>query len=347
MQIGSVVIGPEHPPFFIAEMSGNHNHSLDRALQIVDAMAAAGAHALKLQTYTAETMTLDIAEREFRIDDPDSLWAGQSLYALYELAHTPWEWHAPLFARARALGMQAFSTPFDESAVDFLETLDVPCYKIASFENVDLPLLRKVAATGKPVILSTGMASLIELGEAVSTLREAGCRDLVLLRCVSSYPAPPEESHLRTLAHMREAFGCEVGLSDHTLGIGTAIAAVAMGASVVEKHVTLRRADGGVDSAFSLEPGEVRMLVQEMDHARRALGGVRYGPGVKEAASLQFRRTLYVSCDIKAGERLSAENVRAIRPGLGLLPKYLPQVLGRRVVKDIARGTPVAWEWLD
>lgn len=347
MQIGSAAIGLAHKPFFIAEMSGNHNHSLDRALAIVEAMAAAGASALKLQTYTADTMTLDIAEREFRIDNPDSLWAGQSLHALYELAHTPWEWHAPLFARARALGMEAFSTPFDETAVDFLETLDVPCYKIASFENVDLPLLRKVAATGKPVILSTGMASLVELGEAVSTLREGGCRDLVLLRCVSSYPAPAEESHLRTLPHMREAFGCEVGLSDHTLGIGTAIAAVAMGASVVEKHVTLRRADGGVDSAFSLEPEEVRMLVQEMDQARRALGSVRYGPGTKEVASLQFRRTLYVTRDLKAGERLSADNVRAIRPGNGLLPKYLPQVLGRRVARDIARGTPVAWEWLD
>jgi N-acetylneuraminate synthase len=339
-------IGRECPPFVIAEMSGNHNQSLERALQIVEAAAASGAHALKLQTYTPDTMTLDIDVGEFHIDDPKSLWAGTSLHKLYAQAHTPWEWHKPLFERAAALGMLAFSTPFDETAVDFLESLDVPAYKIASFENTDLPLIRRVAETGKPMIISTGMATVAELDEAVRTARTAGCRDLVLLKCTSSYPASPENTNLRTIAHLRELFGCEVGLSDHTMGTGAAIAAIALGASVVEKHFTLCRADGGVDSAFSLEPEEMKTLVVETERAWQALGEVTYGPTAQERASLTYRRSLYVVQDIEAGETLSPENIRAIRPGLGLSPKYLDMVLGTRVKQTLKRGTPLTWEAL-
>lgn len=340
-------IGLDHPPFVIAEMSGNHNGSLDRALAIVDAVAGAGAQALKLQTYTADTMTLDLAHGEFRIDDADSLWAGRTLYDLYREAHTPWDWHAPIFERARARGLVAFSTPFDATAVDFLESLEVPCYKVASFENVDLPLIRRVAATGKPLILSTGLATLNEIAEAVAAARDAGCRDLVLLKCTSAYPASPADSHLRTIPHLRAAFGCEVGLSDHTLGQGAALAAIALGATVIEKHVTLRRADGGVDSAFSLEPHELRQLVEDGERARLALGEVRYGPTAGEVASLRFRRSLYVVRDVRRGEALTRDNVRAIRPGLGLPPKHLEQVLGRRAGRDIAAGTALAWDLID
>jgi N-acetylneuraminate synthase len=337
-------IGLDHPPFVIAEMSGNHNGSLDRALAIVDAIADTGAQALKLQTYTADTMTLNLAEREFVIDDPNSLWAGRTLYDLYREAHTPWEWHAPIFARARARGLVAFSTPFDATAVDFLESLDVPCYKIASFENVDLPLIRKVAATGKPLIISTGLATLAEIAEAVAAARDAGCRDLVLLKCTSAYPASPADSHLRTIPHLRAAFGCEVGLSDHTLGVGAALASIALGATVIEKHVTLRRADGGVDSAFSLEPQELKQLVEDGERARLALGEVRYGPSANEVNSLRFRRSLYVVRDVPRGQVFTPENVRAIRPGLGLAPKHFEQVLGRRAARDIAAGTALAWD---
>lgn len=337
-------IGLDHPPFVIAEMSGNHNGSLDRALAIVDAIADTGAQALKLQTYTADTMTLNVAEREFAIDDPNSLWAGRTLYDLYREAHTPWEWHAPIFERARARGLVAFSTPFDATAVDFLESLDVPCYKIASFENVDLPLIRKVAATGKPLIISTGLATLAEIAEAVAAARDAGCRDLVLLKCTSAYPASPADSHLRTIPHLRAAFGCEVGLSDHTLGVGAALASIALGATVIEKHVTLRRADGGVDSAFSLEPQELKQLVEDGERARLALGGVHYGPSANEVNSLRFRRSLYVVRNMACGEAFTGENVRAIRPGLGLAPKHFEQVLGRRAARDIAAGTALAWD---
>jgi N-acetylneuraminate synthase len=339
-------IGPDHPPFVIAEMSGNHNGSLDRALAIVDAVAEAGAQALKLQTYTADTMTLDLAEGEFVIDDPRSLWAGRTLYDLYREAHTPWEWHAPIFERARALGLVAFSTPFDVTAVDFLESLGVPCYKIASFENVDLPLIRRAAMTGKPLIISTGLATLNEIADAVTAARDSGCRDLVLLKCTSAYPASPADSHLRTIPHLRAAFECEVGLSDHTLGNGAALAAIALGATVIEKHVTLRRADGGVDSAFSLEPHELKQLVEDSDRARLALGSVRYGPSASEVGSLRFRRSLYVVRDVRAGEELTRENVRAIRPGLGLAPKYLERVLGRRAARSIAAGTALTWDLL-
>lgn len=275
--IGNRQVGQDHPPFVIAEMSGNHNQSLDRALAIVEAAAKAGAHALKLQTYTADTMTLDIDEGEFYIEDPNSLWKGASLHKLYQLAHTPWEWHAPIFKRANELGMLAFSTPFDESAVDFLESLDVPCYKIASFENTDLPLIRKVAATGKPMIISTGMASVAELDESVRTAREAGCKDLILLKCTSTYPATPENTNIRTIPHLRDLFGTEVGLSDHTMGTGVSVASVALGATVIEKHFTLSRAEGGVDSAFSMEPAEMASLVLESERAWQALGRITYG----------------------------------------------------------------------
>lgn len=344
--IGGIPIGRDAEPFIIAELSGNHNGSLDRALGIVDAIAAAGAQALKLQTYTADTMTIDHSEGEFFIDDPKSLWKGTSLYKLYQEASTPWEWHAPIFARARARGLVAFSTPFDATAVDFLLSLDVPAFKIASFENTDLPLIRKVAATGKPMIVSTGMATLAEIDEAVRTAREGGCRELVLLKCTSSYPASPAFSNLATIPHLRSVFDCEVGLSDHTLGIGAAVASVALGASVIEKHVTLSRADGGVDSAFSLEPAELAQLVTETKTAWQALGTLQAGPSEHERGSLVFRRSLYVCQDLAAGDVLTPENLRAIRPGLGLPPKFIDQVLGRRVSRAVRRGTPMQWDLL-
>ena len=344
IRLGDRLIGRDHPPFVIAEMSGNHNRSLDRALEIVEAAARAGAHALKIQTYTPDTMTLDLDQREFHISDQASPWAGASLYRLYGEAYTPWDWHAPIFERARQLGLLAFSTPFDDSAVAYLESLNVPCYKIASFENTDIPLIRRVAATGKPMIVSTGMATVAELDETVRAAREAGCSDLVLLKCTSSYPASPEQTNLLTIPHLRTRFDCEVGLSDHTGGIGAAVASVALGATVVEKHLTLRRADGGVDSAFSLEPEELTQLVVETCRAWQALGEVNYGPTAAERPSLQFRRSLYVVEDVQAGELLTARNVRAIRPGLGLPPKCAEQVIGRRAAVDIARGTPLAWD---
>lgn len=343
LTISRRTIGTASQPFIVAEMSGNHNGSLDRALKLVEAAAACGAHALKIQTYTADTMTLGIDRGEFVVSDPESLWGGKSLYELYQQAYTPWEWHQPIFAACRRLGLIGFSTPFDETAVNFLESLDVPCYKIASFENTDLPLIRQVAATGKPLIISTGMATVAELDETVRTARDAGCRDLVLLKCTSTYPALPEHSNIVTLPHLRELFGCEVGLSDHTMGVGAAVASVALGATVVEKHFTLRRADGGVDSAFSMEPHEMSQLVVETERAWQALGRVNYGPTDAEKKSLQYRRSLYIVKDLRAGEVLSRENVRAIRPGLGLSPKHLEQVLGRKVTRDVPRGTALDW----
>jgi len=347
IQIGNRLIGRGHAPLVIAEMSGNHNGSLERALAIVDAAAAAGAQALKLQTYTADTMTIDLDRDEFFIADPDNLWTGNSLYKLYAEASTPWDWHAPLFARARQHGMLAFSSPFDASAVDFLATLDVPAYKIASFENIDLPLIRKAAATGKPLIISTGMASVAEIGEAVEAARGAGCRDLVLLKCTSSYPASPDDSHLATIPHLRDLFGCQVGLSDHTMGIGAAVAAVALGATVIEKHFTLSRDDGGVDSAFSLQPAELKLLVEESERARQAVGRVHYGRTAIEERSLQYRRSLYIVEDLRAGAVLTTTNLRAIRPGLGLPPKFIEQALGRRLRRDARRGTPLSWDLLE
>jgi len=346
IKIDNREIGVNVPPFVIAEMSGNHNQSLDRALEIVDAAAKAGAHALKIQTYTADTMTLDLDEGEFFISDPNSLWKGKSLYKLYEEAYTPWEWHKSIFDRCRELGIIGFSTPFDDTAVDFLETLDVPCYKIASFENTDIPLIRKVAATGKPMIISTGMATVAELDETVRSAREAGCKDLILLKCTSTYPATAENTNIQTIPHMRELFGCEVGLSDHTMGVGVSIASVALGATVIEKHLTLNRADGGVDSSFSVEPIEMSQLVIETERAWQAIGQVYYGPTVVEKKSTQFRRSLYVVQNLKAGDVLTQENLRAIRPGLGLPPKYYDQVLGKAVKQDVRRGTALSWSLL-
>ena len=339
----SRLLGASTPPFVIAEMSGNHNQSLDRALAIVDAAAKSGAHALKLQTYTPDTMTLDLDEREFHISDPTSLWAGRSLYDLYGEAYTPWAWHQPIFERARELGIIAFSTPFDDTAVDLLESLGAPCYKIASFENTDLPLIRRVAATGKPLIISTGMATVAELDETVRAARHAGCRDLVLLKCTSTYPSTPEHTNLRTIPHLRELFGCEVGLSDHTMGVGASVASVVLGATVIEKHFTLNRADGGVDSNFSMEPAEMAQLVVETGRAWQALGHVQYGPTEAEQKSIVYRRSLYVVRDVKAGDVLTRENVRAIRPGLGLPTKCLEQVLGKTARQDLKRGTALTW----
>jgi len=338
-KIANRSVGLDQPPFIIAEMSGNHNQSLDRALQIVDAAAAAGAHAIKLQTYTADTMTIDVKTGEFLIQDAKSLWNGKTLYDLYKEAYTPWEWHAPLFERARKLGMIPFSTPFDETAVDFLESLGAPFYKVASFENTDLPLIRRIARTGKPVIVSTGMASLSNLEEIVRTLRSSGCEHFVLLKCTSSYPATPEHSNIKTIPHLREMFKCEVGLSDHTMGVGVAVASIALGATVIEKHFTLSRADGGVDSAFSLEPVELKALVVETERAWQGLGAVTYGAGDSEKGSLQFRRSLYIVKDVKAGEPFTKENVRAIRPGFGLPPKFIDEVLGKTARVDLKRGT--------
>jgi N-acetylneuraminate synthase len=346
MKIQDRDIGTHVRPYLIAEMSGNHNQSLDRALAIVDAAARAGADAIKLQTYTADTMTLDVSAPGFVIEDPQSLWAGRQLYDLYKEAYTPWEWHAPIMERARSQGLHCFSTPFDETAVDFLESLDVPAYKIASFENTDLPLIRKVASTGKPMIISTGMASAAEIDDAVRTAREGGCTQLVLLKCTSTYPATPENTNIRTIPNMRDTFGCEVGLSDHTMGNGVAVGAVALGATVVEKHFTLSRADGGVDSAFSMEPKEFAALREEADRAWQALGTITYGGTRAEEKSRVFRRSLYVSTDIPAGGVLSRNNVRIVRPGFGLAPKHLDAVLGRRVARATPAGTPVAWEIL-
>jgi pseudaminic acid synthase len=344
--IGPFEIGNNVRPFIIAEMSGNHNQSLDRALAIVEAAAKTGAQAIKLQTYTADTLTLDVHENEFKIQDEKSLWNGKSLHKLYGEAYTPWEWHAPIMKRAKELGMVCFSSPFDETAVDFLEDLNVPAYKIASFENIHLPLIRKVAATGKPLIISTGMATIAELHEAVTTAREAGCKNLVLLKCTSTYPALPENSNISTIPHMRELFNCQIGLSDHTMGTGVSVGAVTLGATVVEKHFTLSRADGGVDSAFSLEPLEMQALVIETERAWQALGVVRYGATETEIKSLVFRRSLYISSDVKQGTVLSPENVRCVRPGLGLPPKYFGQVMGLTLNSDAAKGTPLTWDLL-
>lgn len=346
MKIADRPVGLDAKPYVIAEMSGNHNQSLERAFAIVDAAARAGADAIKLQTYTAETMTLDVDSPGFVIKDRDSQWAGRQLFDLYKEAYTPWEWHRPLMERAASQGLHCFSTPFDETAVDFLMSLGVPAFKIASFENTDLPLIRKVAATGRPMIVSTGTANLAEIDEAVRTAREAGCRDLVLLKCTSTYPASPINSNVLTIPHLRTMYGCEVGLSDHTMGVGAAVAAVAHGATVIEKHFTLRRADGGVDSSFSLEPQEMEMLVLETERAWQSLGSVKYGPTEAEKPSLAFRRSVYIAEDMQAGQQFTSQNLRCVRPGFGLPPKYYELALGRRIKRDAAKGTPLSWDLL-
>ena len=347
MQINGREIGPGQRPYLIAEMSGNHNHSLDRALEIVTAAAHAGADAIKLQTYTADTITLDVDGPGFTIEDAKSLWNGRRLHELYDDAHTPWDWHGPIMERAKSLGIDCFSSPFDASAVDFLEGLDVPAYKIASFELVDLPLVRKVAETGKPMILSTGMASVVEIGEALRVCREAGNDQLCILKCTSTYPATPTNTHISTIPNMRDTFGCAVGLSDHTMGCGVAVAATALGAVLIEKHFTLARADGGVDSAFSLEPPEFRMLREESERAWQSLGQVTYGGTAAESGSLQFRRSLYVAEDMAAGEAFTPHNLRSVRPGFGLAPKHYDVLLGKRVNRPLTKGTPVSWDLID
>lgn len=346
IQIGHRTVGKGYAPFIIAEMSGNHNQSLERALEIVDAAAKTGAHALKIQTYTADTMTLDLREGEFFIQDKNSLWKGKSLYELYQEAYTPWEWHGPIFERCAKHGMIFLSTPFDASAVDFLETFNPPVYKIASFENTDLPLIRKVAQTKKPMIISTGMASVEELDLTVKTARESGCEDLILLKCTSSYPASPENTNVLTIPHLRELFNTEVGLSDHTMGVGAACASVALGATVIEKHFTLKRGDGGVDSAFSLEPEEMASLVVETERAWKALGKVSYGVTEVEKKSLVFRRSIYITEDVRPGELFTTKNLRCIRPGLGLPPKYYDLLLGRPAKQALKKGTAMRWDYV-
>ncbi|RCW77357.1 pseudaminic acid synthase [Saliterribacillus persicus] len=338
IRIGDYLIGENHKPFIIAEMSGNHNQSLDKALEIVEEAAQTGADALKIQTYTADTLTLNVKSGDFVINDPKSLWDGESLYDLYSKAYTPWEWHEPIFTRARELGLIPFSTPFDETAVDFLEELDTPFYKIASFENNDIPLIEKVAATGKPMIISTGMATVAELDETVRAARAAGCKDIVLLKCTSTYPATPENTNISTIPHMKELFNCQVGLSDHTMGTGVSVASVALGATVIEKHFVLDRSEGGVDAAFSMEPHEMTALVEETTRAWKAIGSVTYGPTKAEEKSLQFRRSIYAAKDIKKGEKYSPDNIRIVRPGYGLKPKYYKSLLGKESQKDYQVG---------
>lgn len=347
IQIGHFTIGPSHSPFVIAELSGNHSQQLDLAIAMVEAAAEAGAHAIKLQTYTADSMTLDVGTDDFVIQEQDSLWFKEKLYALYQKAATPYEWHASLFKRANELGMVAFSSPFDEAAVDFLDELGVPCFKIASFELTDLPLIAKAASKRKPLIMSTGMASLREIEDAVRTAKVAGCEDIILLKCTSTYPAEPSNTNLFTIPHLAQAFGCQVGLSDHTGGIGVSVAAVALGATVIEKHFVLDRSAGGVDAVFSLEPSELSALVTETGRAKQALGQVCYGGTEAEEKSKQYRRSIYVAQDIKAGDVLTSENLRIVRPAFGLSPKHWSSVLGKTAKTDLVKGTPLDWQWID
>lgn len=333
-----------HPPLIVAELSGNHNQSLDRALRLIDAAADCGVDAVKLQTYTADTITLDANSEEFFVRKPGSVWDGRSLHSLYAEAHTPWEWHRAIVDRATERGLAWFSSPFDFTAVEFLETLETPCYKIASPELVDLPLIKRCAQTGKPLIMSTGMASVAEIGDAVTTARENGASQVVLLKCTTDYPASPKTSNLRTMAHLAELFGCATGASDHTLGIGASVAAAALGAALIEKHLTLARADGGPDSHFSLEPAEMKALVQECRAGWESVGTASYGPQSNEKGFLRGRRSLYICEDMKEGEALSAKNMRSIRPGFGLPPKNYELLLGRRIRKDAVKGTALTWD---
>jgi N-acetylneuraminate synthase len=343
LKIGHHIIGNNHPPFIIAEMSGNHNQSLEKAFELVDAVAQSGVHALKLQTYTADTITVKGA---YTINDKDSLWNGKDLYDLYSEASTPWEWHKAIFEKAKEKGLIAFSSPFDESGVDLLEKLNVPCYKIASFENTDHILLKKVAQTGKPIIMSTGVSNISDIEESVRILQKNGCRDIILLKCTSTYPSSPENTNLLTIPYLKEKFKCNVGLSDHTMGIGVSVAAVALGARVIEKHFTLRRADGGVDSAFSIEPEEMKLLVEESRKAFFAIGKIQIQIEPTEEKSLVYKRSLYVVEDISIGEFFSKENVRSLRPALGLHTRYYEEVLGKRAKLNIKKGTPLTREML-
>lgn len=343
IKIAHHTVGLNHSPFIIAEMSGNHNQSLERALEIVDAAALAGAHAIKLQTYTADTITMKGA---YTIHDENSLWNGKELHELYQQAYTPWEWHQPIFERAKEKGLISFSSPFDETAVDFLETLDVPAYKIASFENTHLPLIRKVAQTGKPIIISTGVSSISDIDETVRLLRKEGCENFILLKCTSTYPATPENTNINTIPHLSNLYNCLVGLSDHTMGIGVSVAAVALGARVIEKHFTLRRADGGVDSAFSLEPEELKALVAETNNAFLSLGEISYGVHQAEEKSKFFKRSIYVSKDIAVGDVFTNDNLKIIRPGNGLAPKFIDVVIGKKAKVSIKAGTPLNWDIL-
>lgn len=343
IQIADKIVGDKYPPFVIAEMSGNHNRSLERALTIVKAAKEAGAHAIKLQTYTPDTMTIDHRGGLFEIKDENSLWKGRNLYELYQEAMTPYEWHKPIFDYAGELGIICFSTPFDENAVDMLDDLGVPCHKIASFENNHHPLLRKIAKSNKPVIMSSGVATLADLDEGVTVLRDAGCDDLVLLKCTSSYPSSPENTNLATIPHMKQLFDCHIGLSDHTMGVGAAVASVALGARVIEKHFCLSRAEGGVDSAFSLEPDEFKSLVIEAERAFLAIGNVQYGIQEIEKKSRNFKRSIYVVKDIAEGETFTEENIRIIRPGDGLHPRFFEQLMGRKSSRGFKRGEPFSW----
>lgn len=343
MKIGNLEVGRDHRPVIVAELSGNHNQSIELALKLIEAAAEAGVQAVKFQTYTPDTMTLNLDRDEFLISDPGSLWHGRTLYDLYREAHTPWEWHEQLFKRSRELGLVPFSTPFDDTAVDFLEKLDAPCYKIASFENTDIPLIRKAAQTGKPLLISTGMATEDELAESVTAAREAGCRDLMLLKCTSAYPSTESEANLSLIPRLLTKFKVEVGLSDHSLGIAIPLVSVALGASLIEKHFVLSRKEEGVDAAFSLEPAEMKLLVTESEKAWQALGKDTFVRAAREEKSVQYRRSLYVVADIKAGEKFTRLNVRAIRPGFGLPPGEIDQLLGRTAAMDCAKGTPLSW----
>jgi N-acetylneuraminate synthase len=345
VRVGPHTIGPDFPPFVIAEMSGNHNGDLDRALAIVDAVAGSGAQALKIQTYTADTITIDVDSPAFRVEDAHGLWGGRTLHQLYDEAHTPWDWHRPIFDRARQHGLLPFSSPFDSTAIELLEGLGVELYKTASAEIVDLPLIRQVARTGKPIVMSTGMATMREVAAAVEAAATAGCTDLVLLACTASYPAEPADARLHNIGLLAEAFGVPVGLSDHTLGVAVSVAAVALGAVCLEKHVTLDRTDGGVDSAFSLEPAELARLRSESEAAWQAARSPRQiGPTESEQAVLRLRRSLYVVQDVRAGDEVTEQNVRSIRPAGGLPPDEISTVLGRRFSRDVSRGTPLAWD---
>ncbi len=338
-------IGADQPPYVIAEMSANHNGSFDRALAIVDAAHKAGAQAVKLQSYRADTITIDHDGPEFIVHG--GLWDGSRLYELYEKAAMPWEWHEPLFKRGKELGIAVFSSPFDFTAVDLLEKLDAPAYQIAALELCDLPLIERVASTGKPIVLTTGASELGEVAEAVAAAHAAGAKDLVLLHCTSGYPTPPRDSNLSTIPHLAQMFDAVVGLSDHTMGTSVPVAAVALGAAVIEKHVTLRRADGGVESAFSLEPEELQRLSEDVNVAWEAKGKVFYGLAESEKGARRFRRSLYVVEDLKAGQMIGDKPIRSIRPGLGLAPKHLKEVIGRKATRDVKRGTPLDWSMIE